>query len=171
MRWVVSHQGLTDRRPITSRHNWAIRSILLPEYNTINWRGTTHFDSEDDYHTGCRSVSHCQQQSYLGLHSPRQSNSAHFWNDSWVQTFYSFFSSSFVACEQTLWRVVWGLSFCHLPLVSNIWEALPRSLFWAPVGSTWLANRQWPVIAYPQTLVHRWGLRTTRISVLFDRWT
>ena len=41
------------------------------EYNTINWRDTTHFDSEDDYRTGCRNVSHCQQQqSYSGLHSP-----------------------------------------------------------------------------------------------------
>ena len=31
------------------------------------WRDTTHFDSEDDYRTGCRNVSHCQQQqqSYL----------------------------------------------------------------------------------------------------------
>ena len=30
------------------------------------------FDSEDDYRTGCRNVSHCQQQqSYSGLRSPR----------------------------------------------------------------------------------------------------
>ena len=33
-----------------------------------NWRDTTHFDSEDDYRTGCQSISHCpQQQSYSGL--------------------------------------------------------------------------------------------------------
>ena len=38
----------------------------------INWRDTTHFDSEDDYHTGCQTVSHWQQQSYSGLHSPGQ---------------------------------------------------------------------------------------------------
>ena len=25
-------------------------------------RDTAHFDSEDDYRTGCRNVSHCQQQ-------------------------------------------------------------------------------------------------------------
>ena len=32
------------------------------------WRDTTHFDAEDDYRTGCRNVSHCQQQqSYSGL--------------------------------------------------------------------------------------------------------
>ena len=62
-----------------------------PEYNTINWRDTTHFDSEDDYRTGCQNVSHCQQQqSYSGLHSPGQLlNSTYFWNDSWVQTFHN----------------------------------------------------------------------------------
>ena len=60
------------------------------EYNTINWRDTTHFDSEDDYRTGCRNVSHCQQQqSYSGLCSPGGSNSTYFWNDSWVQTSHS----------------------------------------------------------------------------------
>ena len=32
-------------------------------WNTINWRDTTHFDSEDNYCTGCRNFSHCQQQS------------------------------------------------------------------------------------------------------------
>ena len=48
------------------------------------------FDSEDDYRTGCRNVSHCQQQqSYLGLRSPGWSTSTYFWNDSWVQTFHS----------------------------------------------------------------------------------
>ena len=31
-------------------------------WNTINWRDTTHFDSEDDYCTGCRNFSHCRQQ-------------------------------------------------------------------------------------------------------------
>ena len=45
------------------------------EYNTIIWRDTTLFDSEDDYCTGCGNVSHCQQQqSYSGLHSPGRSN-------------------------------------------------------------------------------------------------
>ena len=33
-------------------------------------RDTTHLDSEDDYRTGCRNVSHCQQQSYSELHKP-----------------------------------------------------------------------------------------------------
>ena len=56
----------------------------------MNWRDTTHFDSEDDYRTGCRNVSHChQQQSCWGLRSPGRSYSAYFWNDSWVQTLIS----------------------------------------------------------------------------------
>ena len=57
---------------------------------TINWRDTTHFDSEDDYSTGCRNVSHCQQQQfYSGIRSTGRLHSAYLWNDSWVQTFYS----------------------------------------------------------------------------------
>ena len=31
------------------------------EFNTINGRDTTNFDSEDDFHTGCLNVRHCQQ--------------------------------------------------------------------------------------------------------------
>ena len=35
---------------------------------------SAHFDSEDDYHTGCQNVSNCQQQqSYSGLRSPGRS--------------------------------------------------------------------------------------------------
>ena len=30
--------------------------------NTINCRDTTHFESEDDYRTSCRNISHRQQQ-------------------------------------------------------------------------------------------------------------
>ena len=36
-------------------------------WNTINRRDTTHFDFEDDYYTGCRNFSHCQQQSTIIL--------------------------------------------------------------------------------------------------------
>ena len=43
-------------------------------------RYTTDFDYEDDCRTGCRNISHCQQQqSYSGLHSPGRSNSTYFW--------------------------------------------------------------------------------------------
>ena len=67
------------------------RDVIGCEYNTINWHDTTHFDSEDDYRTGCRNVSHRQQQqSYSGLRSPGRSNLTYFWNDSWVQTFHIF---------------------------------------------------------------------------------
>ena len=58
----------------------------------INWRDTSHIDSEDDY-TGCWIVRHCQQhQSYSGLRLPRQDDHTqpswtHLWNDSWVQPF------------------------------------------------------------------------------------
>ena len=31
------------------------RDVIGCEYNTINLRDTTHFDSEDDYRTGCRT--------------------------------------------------------------------------------------------------------------------
>ena len=76
------------RHDYTSWRNWPIRSITRVS-NTINWLDTTHFDSEDDYRTGCRNVSHCQQQqSYSGLRSPGRSNSTYFWSDSWVQTFH-----------------------------------------------------------------------------------
>ena len=44
----------------------------------------------DSYRTGCRNVSHCQQQqSHSGLRSSGRSNSTYVWNDSWVQTFHS----------------------------------------------------------------------------------
>ena len=58
-------------------------------------------DSDDDFRSGCRNVSHhYQQQSISGLHSPRQSNYTitcyH-----WVQTFYCKSSTvSFTAAAQ-----------------------------------------------------------------------
>ena len=56
--------------------------------DTINWR-------EDDYCTGCRNVSHCQQQQcYSELRSPRRSYSTYLRNDSWVQTFHRGFSNA-----------------------------------------------------------------------------
>ena len=38
---------------------WLVNYVAT---NTINWRYTTHFDSDDDYRTGCQNASHCQQQ-------------------------------------------------------------------------------------------------------------
>ena len=41
----------------------------------------TYIYCEDDYHTSCQMVSHCQQQqSYSGLRSPGRWNSTYFWN-------------------------------------------------------------------------------------------
>ena len=52
--------------------NWCVSIRLLS-------RDTTHFDSENDYRTGCRNVIHCQQQqSYSGLRSPGRSKSTYF---------------------------------------------------------------------------------------------
>ena len=73
----------------------------------------THFDSEDDHHTGCRNVNHCQQQqSYSGLRSPGRSNSTYFLNDSWVQTFHiiiivSTISNNFVFMVTTLSFIIY----------------------------------------------------------------
>ena len=66
-----------------------------------------------DYRTGCRNVSHCQQQqSYSGLRSPGRSNSTYFWNDSWVQAFHSF----------TPIRLLTGIRLCLLNDISEVNE-------------------------------------------------
>ena len=43
-------------------------------------------DSEDDFRSGCRNVSH-QQQFFSELHSPGRSHYTNYWY-SWVQTIY-----------------------------------------------------------------------------------
>ena len=51
----------------------------------MNGKQTSSFDSEGDYRTGCRNVSHCrQQQSYSGLRSPGRSNSTYLYTFSTV---------------------------------------------------------------------------------------
>ena len=47
---------------------------------------STHFDSEDDYRTGCRNVNHIQQQSYSGLRSPGQSCSTNLYIFLFIKT-------------------------------------------------------------------------------------
>ena len=55
--------------PITWQFNWPIRSITR-DINTIHWRyNITSNDSEDDYRSGCRNVSHCHQQFFSELPS------------------------------------------------------------------------------------------------------
>ena len=57
------------------RSHFKSRLSLIVQVNVVLNR-----NSEDDYCTGCRNVSHCQQQqSYSGLRSPRQSNSTYLW--------------------------------------------------------------------------------------------
>ena len=56
-----------------------LQEICIDAGHVSEWRDTAHFDSEDDYRTGCRNVSHCQQQQfYSGLRWPRQSYSTVF---------------------------------------------------------------------------------------------
>ena len=91
--------------------------------NTIICCDTTHFDSEDDYRTGCQNVSHCQQQqSYSGLRSPRRSYSTYVWHDSLVQTFYRheltclFNSYHWISHNITFPVIVWKRSPCNSTL-------------------------------------------------------
>ena len=42
---------------------------------TSDWQRTLSLDSDDDFHSGCRNVSHChRQQSFSGLPSPGRSH-------------------------------------------------------------------------------------------------
>ena len=87
---------LTDTKDCKSRLSLIVWVKVVLNRTVVvdsDWRFDnlcgSHFDSEDDYRTGWRNVSHCQQQqSYSGLPSPRRSNSTYFLNDSWVQTFH-----------------------------------------------------------------------------------
>ena len=50
------------------------QEICIAAGHVSECRDTTHFDSEDDYRTGCRNVRNCQQQeSPSGLRSPGRS--------------------------------------------------------------------------------------------------
>ena len=51
--------------PIRCHAHFIDQSGQQPEFDTINWRETTHF--EDDYRKGCRNVSHCQQHFRITL--------------------------------------------------------------------------------------------------------
>ena len=66
------------------------KSVFLPSFKSVLVMVCQHhpiclcLDSEDDYSTGCRNVSHCQQ------HSTERTYSTYLSSDSWVQTFHSF---------------------------------------------------------------------------------
>ena len=72
-------EATSNQTQCPSRLNWLIRSITKIKY-TINWRGTTHFHSENVNRPGCRNVSQCQQQSYSGLRSTGRSYSTYLWS-------------------------------------------------------------------------------------------
>ena len=68
----------------------------LKEYHQLTWYNS-HWPwrSEDDYRTGCRNVSHYQQQFYSGLRLTGRSYSTYLWNDSCVKIV----SHCFVICS------------------------------------------------------------------------
>ena len=48
------------------------------DYTNPDDQPTTNIDSDDDFHTGCRNVSHNQQQPFSGVHKPvRSTNYKH----------------------------------------------------------------------------------------------
>ena len=74
----------------------------------------TRLDSEDDYHTDSRNVSH-QQQFFSELHTPGRSHYTNYWY-SWVQTIY--FTNHILSTAISTWN--WPKGFisvqnaCHL---------------------------------------------------------
>ena len=67
-----TNQLLRVLQPITWQFDWPIRSITRDKYHPLT--AQYHNDSEDDYRSGCRNVSHCHQQFFSELHSPGRSH-------------------------------------------------------------------------------------------------
>ena len=89
-RWIETDQWLLTNstrvfQPITSRLNRPI-TFNRPDFITSSTDNYSSLDSEDDYRTDSRNVSH-QQQFFSELHSPGQSHYTNYWY-SWVQTIY-----------------------------------------------------------------------------------
>ena len=107
---------------------------IRDRYNTINWRDTTHFDSEDDYCTGRRNVSHVLSTTTvlfsttftrtiiinLLMKWPRGSN---------LSQFYKLLdgTSWFLYCQICLHVLSLNLPFLLKFCFSSLW-ALPRLL-------------------------------------------
>ena len=83
--WLLTNSTRVFQ-PITSRLNWPI-TFNRPDFITSSTDNYSSLDSEDDFRTGCRNVSH-QQQFFSELHSPERSHYTNYWY-SWVQTIYS----------------------------------------------------------------------------------
>ena len=86
--------GLVIGRQVIMFHVKRHQFVVVRLGTTIYIRPITRPDKSiippTDYRTGCRNVSHYQQQqSCSGLRSPERSNSTCFGNYSWVRTFHS----------------------------------------------------------------------------------
>ena len=82
---------MTDDKLYTSLSANTIMAILtnhVQRTRLIRSSTDQHYslDSEDDFRSGCRNVSH-QQQFFSELHSPGRSHYTNYWY-SWVQTIY-----------------------------------------------------------------------------------
>ena len=82
--WLLTNSTRVFQ-PITSRLNRPI-TFNRPDFITSSTDNYSSLDSEDDYRTGSRNVSH-QQNFFSELHSPGRTHYTNYWY-SWVQTIY-----------------------------------------------------------------------------------
>ena len=82
--WLLTNSTRVFQ-PITSRLNRPI-TFNRPDFITSSTDNYSPLDSEDDFRSGCRNVSH-QQQFFSELHSPVRSLYSNYWY-SWVETIY-----------------------------------------------------------------------------------
>ena len=89
--WLLTNSTQVFQ-PITS---WLNRPITFnrPDFITSSTDNYSSLDSEDDYRTDSRNVSH-QQQFFSELHSPGRSHYTNYWYF-WVQTIYFIIKTCF----------------------------------------------------------------------------
>ena len=90
----------------------------------INSRDTSYFDSENDYRTGYRNVSCCEQQSYSRLHSPGRSYAASLCDD--MSLLLLLFKIRDQECRHWLFKhisnIAYSLTWQHCSIYANLWE-------------------------------------------------
>ena len=89
--WLLTNSTQVFQ-PITSRLNRPI-TFNRPDFITSSTDNYSSLDSEDDYRTDSRNVSH-QQQFFSELHSPGRSHYTNYWYF-WVQTIYFIIKTCF----------------------------------------------------------------------------
>ena len=89
--WLLTNSTQVFQ-PITSRLNRPI-TFKRPDFITSSTDNYSSLDSEDDYRTDSRNVSH-QQQFFSELHSPGRSHYTNYWYF-WVQTIYFIIKTCF----------------------------------------------------------------------------